>query len=96
MRADIDWTFGGLWPYEPRFHPTPDGRLHYVDEGPRDAPVTILLHGNATWGFLYRSFIGPLVGAGQRVVVPDMLGFGRSDQPADAAVYRIDRHTTGS
>ncbi len=88
----VDWSFGGLWPYEPCYAQTADGRLHYVDEGPRDGPVTVLLHGNATWGFLYRSFIAPLLAAGQRVVVPDHLGFGRSDKPGDPAVYRLDRH----
>lgn len=87
-----DWTFGGLWPYEPRFFDTPDGRLHFVDEGPRDAPVTVLLHGNATWGFLYRNFIPPLLERGQRVVVPDHLGFGRSDKPDRPEAYRLDRH----
>ncbi|WP_395105061.1 alpha/beta fold hydrolase [Actinomadura sp. SCN-SB] len=87
-----DWTFGGLWPYEPRWFDTPDGRLHYVDEGPRDGRPVVLLHGNPTWGFLYRDFIGPLVDAGHRVIVPDMLGFGRSDKPDRPALYRIGEH----
>lgn len=87
-----DWTFGGLWPYAPRWFDTPDGRLHYVDEGPRDGRPVVLLHGNPTWGFLYRNFIGPLVDAGHRVIVPDHLGFGRSDKPRDPGSYRIDGH----
>lgn len=87
-----DWTFGGRWPYQPRWFDTPDGRLHYVDEGPRDAPAVVLLHGNPTWGFLYRNFIGPLVDAGHRTVVPDHLGFGRSDKPADPARYGVAAH----
>ncbi|NJP44128.1 alpha/beta fold hydrolase [Actinacidiphila epipremni] len=88
-----DWTFGGLWPYQPRWFDTPEGRLHYIDEGPRDADAVVLVHGNPTWGFLYRNFVGPLTAAGHRVVVPDFLGFGRSDKPKDRAVYRADAHT---
>jgi haloalkane dehalogenase len=87
-----DWTFDGLWPYEPRWFDTPDGRLHYVDEGPRDGRPVVLVHGNPTWGFLYRNFIGPLTAAGHRAIVPDHLGFGRSDKPADPELYRIPRH----
>jgi pimeloyl-ACP methyl ester carboxylesterase len=88
----VDWTFGGLWPHEPRWFDTPDGRMHYVDEGPRDGRPVVLLHGNATWGFLYRNFIGPLVENGYRAVVPDHLGFGRSDKPPREEAYRLDRH----
>ena len=87
-----DWTFNGLWPYEPRWFDTPEGRMHYVDEGPRDGRPVVLVHGNPTWGFLYRNFIGPLAEAGHRVIVPDHLGFGRSDKPPDPELYRIPRH----
>jgi pimeloyl-ACP methyl ester carboxylesterase len=55
-----DWTFGGLWRFEPRWFETSDGLMHYVDEGPRDGRPVVLVHGNPTWGFLYRNFIGPL------------------------------------
>ena len=87
-----DWTFDGLWPYEPRWFDTRDGRMHYVDEGPRAGRPVVLVHGNPTWGFLYRNFIGPLTAAGYRAIVPDHLGFGRSDKPADPQLYRIPRH----
>ena len=87
-----DWTFGGLWPYAPHWFDTPDGRMHYVDEGPRDGAPVVLVHGNPTWGFLYRDFIGPLAGAGHRVIVPDHLGFGRSDKPPRPELYRIAEH----
>jgi pimeloyl-ACP methyl ester carboxylesterase len=90
--ATLDWTFGGLWPYEPRWFDTPDGRMHYVDEGPRDGRPVVLVHGNPTWGFLYRAFIPRLVQAGHRAIVPDHLGFGRSDKPDDPERYRIGRH----
>jgi pimeloyl-ACP methyl ester carboxylesterase len=87
-----DWSFGGEWPYEPRWFETQDGRMHYVDEGPPDAPPVVMVHGNPTWGFLYRHFIPPLVDAGFRAIVPDHLGFGRSDKPNRAELYRIERH----
>ena len=87
-----DWSFNGLWPYEPRWFETPDGRIHYVDEGPRDGRPVVLVHGNPTWGFLYRNFIGPLTDAGYRAIVPDHLGFGRSDKPTEPELYRIPRH----
>lgn len=87
-----DWTFEGTWPYEPRWFDAPDGRMHYVDEGPRDGPPVVLLHGNPTWAYLYRNFIPPLVEAGYRAIVPDHLGFGRSDKPDRSELYRIHRH----
>jgi haloalkane dehalogenase len=87
-----DWTFGGTWPYEPRFFDTPDGRMHYVDEGPRDGKPVVLVHGNPTWGYLYRNFIPPLVDAGHRAIAPDHLGFGRSDKPDRPELYTIARH----
>jgi haloalkane dehalogenase len=88
----MDWTFDGTWPYEPRWFDSVDGRMHYVDEGPRDGPPVVMVHGNPTWGYLYRNFIPPLVEAGYRAIVPDHLGFGRSDKPDDPDQYRIERH----
>lgn len=90
--ADIDWTFGGAWPFEPRWFDTSEGRLHYIDEGPRHGRPVVLVHGNPTWGFLYRHFVPPLADAGFRVIVPDHLGFGRSDKPDVPRLYRIERH----
>jgi pimeloyl-ACP methyl ester carboxylesterase len=87
-----DWSFNGLWPYAPRWFDTPDGHMHYVDEGPRDGRPVVLVHGNPTWGFLYRNFIDPLTEAGHRAIVPDHLGFGRSEKPDDPELYRIPRH----
>jgi pimeloyl-ACP methyl ester carboxylesterase len=92
MAREMDWTFGGTWPYEPRWFDSPDGRMHYVDEGPRDGTPVVMLHGNPTWGYLYRNFIPPLVEAGHRAIVLDHLGFGRSDKPNDPGLYTINRH----
>jgi pimeloyl-ACP methyl ester carboxylesterase len=90
--STLDWTFDGTWPYEPRWFHSPDGRLHYVDEGPREGRPVVMVHGNPTWGYLYRNFIPPLVEAGYRVIVLDLLGAGRSDKPDRAEVYTIRRH----
>ena len=92
MAAVTDWTFEGTWPYEPKWFDSPEGRMHYVDEGRRDGRPVVMVHGNPTWGYLYRNFIGPLVEAGHRAIVPDHLGFGRSDKPRDAELYRVPRH----
>lgn len=64
-------------------------RMHYVDEG--SGPVILMLHGEPTWAYLYRKMIRPLA-EGARVVVPDLIGFGRSDKPTDRAWYTYDRH----
>ncbi|OYQ37933.1 haloalkane dehalogenase [Sandarakinorhabdus cyanobacteriorum] len=71
----------------------PGLRLHYLDEGPRDAAVTFLcLHGQPTWSYLYRKMVPIFAAAGHRVVAPDLFGFGRSDKPIDEAVYSFDFH----
>ena len=64
MAAVADWTFEGTWPYEPKWFDSPDGRMHYVDEGPRDGRPVVMVHGNPTWGYLYRNFI-PAAGRGR-------------------------------
>jgi haloalkane dehalogenase len=90
-----DRQFVGLPGYDfaPRYVETGDGlRVHYVDEGPADADVVLLLHGEPSWSFLYRKMIGPLVDAGLRVVAPDLIGFGRSDKPGARDEYTYQRH----
>lgn len=62
-------------------------RMHFVDEGPADAPVVLMLHGEPTWSYLYRKIIPPVARAGYRAVAPDHIGFGRSDKLADRAAY---------
>jgi pimeloyl-ACP methyl ester carboxylesterase len=84
------------WPYPALYaHPLgADGpRMAYVDAGPRSAAVTALcLHGNPAWGYLYRHMLPVFTAAGLRVVVPDLIGFGRSDKPEDAAWHQFDTH----
>lgn len=68
-------------------------RLHYVDTGPRKADhVFLCLHGEPTWSYLYRKMIPVFTAAGHRVVAPDFFGFGRSDKPAEEALYTFDFH----
>lgn len=69
-------------------------RLHYIDEGPRDAAPILLMHGEPSWSFLYRKFVPPLVAAGHRVIAPDLIGFGKSDKPADRDDYSYERHVS--
>ena len=85
--------------FAPHYAEIPDGdggslRVHYIDEGPPAAAPVLLLHGEPSWGFLYRHMIAPLVAAGHRVIVPDQVGFGRSDKPTQATDYSYARHIT--
>ncbi len=77
------------WAYAPRYVEQDGLRLHYVDEGAGE-PV-VLLHGEPTWGFLYRKLI-PSLSAAHRVIAPDYFGFGRSDKPTQPEWYSCDRH----
>ena len=76
-----DWSFGGAWPYAPHWHRADGVRLHYADEGSRDAPPVLMVHGNPTWAFLY----------GHRALAVDQLGFGRSDKPHRLREYSLAR-----
>lgn len=92
-------AFAGLtdYPYAPNHAEVSAGggpslRLHYLDEGPRDAAPILLMHGEPTWSYLYRKFIPPLVAAGHRVLAPDLIGFGKSDKPGARDDYSYERH----
>lgn len=67
-------------------------RFHFVDEGPRDAPPVLMLHGNPSWSYLHRHMIRGLVARGHRVVALDLIGFGRSDKPAQRSDYTLANH----
>ena len=79
-----------LYPFEPYWLTVPSGhRMHYVDEGPRDAPVVLMLHGNPTWSFYWRRLISALR-LSHRVIGPDHIGCGKSDKPGDDTYpYRL-------
>ena len=78
--------------YTPHYTQVGGLRVAHIDEGPRDAPVVLLMHGEPTWSFLYRKMIPVLVAAGFRVVAPDLVGFGRSDKPARPSDYSYANH----
>lgn len=67
-------------------------RMHYVDEGPTDGDIILMLHGEPSWSYLYRKMIPPFAEAGYRAVAPDLIGFGKSDKLADGEVYSYERH----
>ncbi len=92
-------AFAGLtdFPYTPRYLEINDDllgklRVHYIDEGPRDAHTIVLLHGQSTWSYSFRHMIPLFVDAGYRVVAPDLIGFGRSDKPADWEAHTFAGH----
>ncbi len=87
---DADETFDGTWPFQPHFSNSAGFRQHYVDEGSRDAEVVVCLHGEPTWGYLYRNFI-PSLSQHYRVIVPDHMGFGKSETPQDRT-YTLQTH----
>lgn len=83
--------------FEPKYADIEDSalgrlRMHFVDEGPADAPVVALLHGEPTWSYMFRDSIAPIVAAGYRTIVPDLVGFGRSDKPSEISDYTYENH----
>ena len=82
------------FPYAPHYVEIEGLRMAYVDEGPATGPLMLLLHGEPTWGYLYRHMITRFVDAGFRVVVPDLIGFGRSDKPTERSAYTYAGHVS--
>jgi haloalkane dehalogenase len=80
------------YPFAPRYVEVEGLRIHYVDEGPRDAAPVLLLHGEPSWSYLYRKMIPVITAAGQRAIAPDLVGFGRSDKPVRREDYTYQRH----
>jgi haloalkane dehalogenase len=83
--------------FTPHYEEVGDGeggvlRVHFLREGPPDAPVVLLLHGEPSWSYLYRKMIPPLIAAGLQIVAPDLVGFGRSDKPTERSDYSYARH----
>lgn len=85
--------------FNPNFHQVHDGeggylRMHYLDEGPRTAEPILLMHGEPSWCYLYRKMIPVFTDAGYRIVAPDLVGFGRSDKPAEMTDYTYTSATS--
>lgn len=89
-----DERFANLpgYPFAPHYVEVGGVRIHYVDEGPRDAAPVLMLHGEPSWSYLYRKMIPIVAAAGSRVVAPDLVGFGRSDKPSQREDYTYQRH----
>lgn len=94
-----DAAFDGLrdYPFAPNYTEVAGGqgtglRIHYLDEGPQDAAPVLCMHGEPTWSYLYRHMIPVFTGAGHRVVAPDLIGFGKSDKPAQRSDYTYEAH----
>jgi haloalkane dehalogenase len=85
------------YPFAPNYLYVPDGeggrlRVHYLDEGPHGTDTIILMHGEPSWSYLYRKMVPIIVAEGFRTIVPDLIGFGRSDKPANRGDYTYQRH----
>ena len=80
------------FPWQPHYTGIGGLRIAHIDEGPRDGPVVLLMHGEPTWSYLYRKMIPVLVAGGCRVLAPDLVGFGRSDKPARKSDYSYFNH----
>jgi len=94
LRTD-EARFAGLpdYPFAPHYLDVePNLRMHFVDEGPRTASPVLMLHGEPSWSYLYRHMIPLVAEAGHRVLAPDLIGFGKSDKPADVENYSYERH----
>ena len=83
--------------FQPHYLQVPDNeggslRVHYIDEGPKDGDVVLLMHGEPSWSYLYRKMVPIIAGAGYRTIVPDQVGFGRSDKPTEQSDYTYQRH----
>ena len=90
--SDLTGDFGGSFPFEARYVDSGDLRIHYVDEGPRDAAPIVMLHGNPTWSYMYRRPIAALSERGHRVIAFDHMGFGRSSKPPEPRRYILSSH----
>ena len=80
------------YPFQPNYVEVEGLRYHYVDEGPADGEVVLMLHGQPSWSYLYRKMIPVLADAGYRVIAPDHIGMGRSDKPVDPRVHQFEQH----
>ena len=105
MQASTKWSVGEVtrtpdsqfenlpdYAFEPNYVNVKGYRIHYVDEGPRDGQVVLLMHGQPSWSYLYRHMIPLLSEAGYRVIAPDNVGFGKSDKPVDHASHSYQMH----
>jgi len=105
MQSSSTWTTGEVvrtpdnrfenlpdYPFSPNYKEVHGYRIHYVDEGPKDGKVVLLMHGQPSWSYLYRHMIPLISSAGYRVIAPDNVGFGKSDKPVDLSSHSYQMH----
>ena len=99
FKRTSDSCFGNLadYPFAPNYVEVDDQeggklRMHYVDEGPKDGQLVVMIHGNPTWSYMWRKLIPVLAGKGYRAIAIDLIGSGRSDKPTKMTDYTIGRH----
>lgn len=80
------------YPFAPNYIEIDGLRMHYLDEGPKDGEIILMLHGQPAWTFLYRKMIKELVPKGYRCIAPDLIGMGKSDKPIKEKYHTFDRH----
>ena len=80
------------YPFKPNYIQLGDIRIHYVDEGESSEEVVLLIHGEPTWSYLYRKMVPIVSESGYRVIVPDLVGFGKSDKPINQEDYTYEKH----
>lgn len=80
------------YPFQPNYLDVGGLRMHYVDEGPRNGHVILMMHGEPSWSYLYRHMIPICAAAGHRVIAPDLIGFGKSDKPVAMSDYSYAGH----
>ena len=93
-----DSQFSNLkdYPYKPIYtniqtHDGSDLRIHHIDEGPKEGPILLAMHGQPVWSYLYTKMIPFLTAAGIRVIAPDLPGYGKSDKPAAREDYSYEK-----
>ena len=104
-QAPVKWSIGEVirtpdsafdkledYPFKANYIDSLGYRIHYLDEGPRDGEVILLLHGQPSWSYLYRHMIPLLSNAGYRVIAPDNVGFGKSDKPISLDAHNYQMH----
>jgi haloalkane dehalogenase len=80
------------YPFSPNYIDVDGIRMHYVDEGPKDGKIILMMHGEPSWSYLYRHMIPVCVAAGHRVIAPDLIGFGKSDKLTEMTDYSYKKH----
>lgn len=88
-----DFPWSPMWVTVSSGDDFPPVRMAFIDEGDPDGPPVLLLHGEPSWGFLYRHMIPIFIKAGFRTITPDLIGFGRSDKPKQLEDYTYERHS---